>query len=229
MDDTMKVWDIRNTSGPVIAFEDLPNYDQTHCIFSPDDRFIVTGTSGSSNTESTGLLIFYDKATMSQVKQIGVQAGASVHTLMWHPKINQLVVGTSNGKVHVFYDPKLSTRGAMLGLSRRPREKDPNDYQPPRPVLVPNALPMYYETFSSKRKEAREAYNPAKSTGLTKQQIRGMGADPGAKGHAGRLGGSATQYLLKNYISYDNKRAEDPRDALLKYADEAEKDPVSLI
>ena len=44
--------------------------------------------------------------------------------LQWHPAINQIFVGCggrSTGCVRTFYDPKLSTKGALLAAGRAPR------------------------------------------------------------------------------------------------------------
>jgi hypothetical protein len=38
--------------------------------------------------------------------------------------------------------------------------------------------------------------------------------------------GSYTQYLMQNHITIDKLREADPREALLKYADEANKNPM---
>jgi WD40 repeat protein len=117
LDDTMKVWDIRNVKKPLAIFEDLQNFGDVNCITSPDGRLILTGTSVKKGA-GTGLLVFFDKTLLSRVKQIGVAQGAGVISMLWHPKINQIIVGTSDAKVHVFYDPKLSTNGALLSVSR---------------------------------------------------------------------------------------------------------------
>ena len=45
----------------------------------------------------------------------------------WSVKLNQLFVGTSTGKVHVLYDPVMSSKGIMLGLAKTPRKADPGD------------------------------------------------------------------------------------------------------
>jgi len=150
------------------------------------------------------------------VKQIGVSQGGSVTSVLWHPKINQIVVGTSNSNVHIFYDPTLSTNGALLSLVKKPREKDPNDYEPPRPILTPHALPLFYETPNSKRKAAKLRMDPRKSA-----KIEGNIVGPAPPK---RSGSSVTQYLMQNYITKDVTRDEDPREALLKFAD-ADKDP----
>ena len=44
LDDTLKIWDIRNIKQPLTVFNELPNFGQTSCIFSPDERLIITGT-----------------------------------------------------------------------------------------------------------------------------------------------------------------------------------------
>jgi hypothetical protein len=44
--------------------------------------------------------------------------------MQWHPAINQIFVGCggrSVGHVRTFYDPKLSSKGAILAASRAPR------------------------------------------------------------------------------------------------------------
>lgn len=36
------------------------------------------------------------------------------YTVLWHDKLNQMVVGMNDGSVHVFYDPAMSVRGAVM-------------------------------------------------------------------------------------------------------------------
>jgi hypothetical protein len=38
----------------------------------------------------------------------------SVICCLWHPKLNQIMVGTGNGLAKVYYNPNKSQRGAML-------------------------------------------------------------------------------------------------------------------
>jgi hypothetical protein len=47
-------------------------------------------------------------------------------------------------------------------------------------------------------------------------------------GKGGKIGASVTQHLIKNYITKDNTREEDPREAILKYAKEAEEKPYFM-
>lgn len=42
----------------------------------------------------------------------------------WHNKINQLLVGCSDGQMRILYDPKISRKGAVLAASRSGRVVD---------------------------------------------------------------------------------------------------------
>ena len=92
----------------------------------------MTGTSvrreagEGGGAEHSGLLLFYKTATLKPAHQIGFSTG-SVVAMDWSPKLNQLFVGTSTGKVHVLYDPVMSSKGIMLGLAKTPRKADPGD------------------------------------------------------------------------------------------------------
>jgi hypothetical protein len=51
---------------------------------------------------------------------------------------------TSTGKTRIFFDPRLSVKGAVITAGRNPkREKDPSDYATIGDIYTPNALPMY--------------------------------------------------------------------------------------
>lgn len=46
MDDTMKLWDMRNAKEPVNVWRDLTNLNaKTGVCISPDETLILTGTS----------------------------------------------------------------------------------------------------------------------------------------------------------------------------------------
>jgi hypothetical protein len=120
----------------------------------------------------------------------------------------------------VYYDPTLSEKGALMSVIKEPRKVDPFDYEPPRPILTPHALPQFAETLNSKRKLARERYDPRKTA---KPEPTPLEAGPGSHG---KIGNSVTQILLKNYVKRDISGDEDPRAAILKYAKEAEDNPI---
>ncbi len=56
---------------PIKVFGDLTTFGLSDAIFSPDEQFIVTGTSLSKDESSAAHLIFYDKQTLEKAKQIG--------------------------------------------------------------------------------------------------------------------------------------------------------------
>ena len=63
MDDTMKLWDIRNTRHPVHEWKDLMNFsDRTSVCISPDEKLVLTGTS-VKKSEGYGCLMAYDSST----------------------------------------------------------------------------------------------------------------------------------------------------------------------
>uniref|UniRef100_A0A672ZHJ8 WD repeat-containing protein 70 n=1 Tax=Sphaeramia orbicularis TaxID=375764 RepID=A0A672ZHJ8_9TELE len=121
-DDTLKTWDIRNFKKPVNMAAGLTNYfSVTDCCFSPDDKLLVTGTSVKKD-EGNGKLVFFDRASFQRVYEIEV-TNASVVRCLWHPKLNQIMVGTGNGLAKVYYDPVKSHRGAKLCVVKSKRKE----------------------------------------------------------------------------------------------------------
>lgn len=71
-DDTLKLWDIRNFKTSLHSFTDLYNrYSMTNCMFSPNDKMIVTGTSTKSE-EDYGRLVAYDRNTFEKITEFQV-------------------------------------------------------------------------------------------------------------------------------------------------------------
>jgi WD40 repeat protein len=67
LDDTMKLWDIRNTKEPVHFWKDLTNLSpKTNICFSPDERLVITGTSVSKGFGS-GLMMGFDAVSGEKV------------------------------------------------------------------------------------------------------------------------------------------------------------------
>ena len=120
-DDTLKLWDMKMLKTPIISINELFNrFSMTDCFFSPDDRLIGTGVSCLKG-EEFGRLLFYSKETSELKHEIKVSKGAVIRS-SWHPKLNQLLVSSSNGSVKVYYDPDLSDRGAKLCAYKQRRK-----------------------------------------------------------------------------------------------------------
>ncbi|PWN52257.1 WD40 repeat-like protein [Violaceomyces palustris] len=157
---------------------------------------------------------------------------SSVTRLRWHPKINQIFASTKKGQVHVFYDPTSSSRGALLCVGKRPKPRNPFNVDmslyetgggdvmiPSAEIITPGARSStsndLHQSQAAKKRKLEKMRQDPKASRMPQRPIQGPG-----KG--GRIGAAATQHLVQS-IWKDNSRDEDPREALLKYADEKAK------
>ena len=167
----------------------------------------------------TGLLKFYEvsSASTEPLLQMGVAPEASVTNILWHARIKQLLVGTSAGATKVLYDPAFSVKGALMSSVRVKRNTDPSDIFTAGNVGEihnPHALPMFKEEARGKRKREKDRADPKKSK---KPEMPMNGP-----GFQGRVSGNSnfTQFVMQNTVK-STMREEDPREALLKYAERA--------
>ena len=93
-----------------------------------------------------------------------------------------------------------------------------DDYEIDRPIITPHALAMYKEDKiqTNKRKQEKMRLDPVASH---RPEMRLTGP-----GRGGKVGSNLTQHVLTGVVK-DRMREEDPRAALLKYAEMTEKDP----
>lgn len=223
-DDTVRLWDIRKPKEPLKTLENIATfYDSSNVAFSPDGRFLCCGTNVPPKQEgATGTLKFFEVGTASTeaVLTMGVASEASVTHLTWHPRLKQLVCGTSMGTTKVLYDPAFSVKGALMSSNRVPRKSDPMDTALENggvgKIMNPSALPMYRDPgFVSKAKRAKQdRADPIKSK-MPERPMNGPGLQ-------GRVSGMTnfTQYVMQNKTKTDILE-EDPREAILKYAEKA--------
>ncbi|PRW20712.1 WD repeat-containing 70 [Chlorella sorokiniana] len=219
-DGSLKLWDLRKFKTPLCTADDLPcNYSMTQACYSPDEKFVLTGTSAEGK-DSSGSLVMLDAQTLEKQGEIAVDGSAVA--VQWHPRINQIFVGCGGrggGCVRTFYDPKLSSKGALAAASRAPRVEATEFMSLGAPkIYVPNALPMYREDLpgrplSKKRRAEKEAedrkYQPAPGS-----QAKGVGAG----GQLGATGGTLlTQHVLKQQGGLANAEV-DARAAFLRHA-----------
>jgi WD repeat-containing protein 70 len=151
-DHTLKLWDIRKFKQPLSEFKGLHNrFSMTDVTFSPDDRFLVTGTSTRKKTSenendptNVGAIYFFNRNNLAEPEgQVQVSDTASVIRTVWHPKLNQILCTTSNGLVKIFYDSIRSRQGALLFANRETRQKKANDFFINMNIINPHALPLY--------------------------------------------------------------------------------------
>ena len=219
-DETLKLWDIRYFKKPVhVATGLFSRFDLTECCFSPDNRMLVTGTSKGAKG-SPAHLIFYDKATFEKVSDI--EMDSHIIRTRWHPKLNQLLVGSGDGVVKVYYDPLKSVNGAKLCVVRKKSKIKKDSYVSNPHIITPYALPLFKEDRqrSIKRQNEKARKDPLKS--------KRPDLPLGMKGTGGRVtsGGSTLHSWMAQQISVKNKDDHiNPRERILRHAEESTKNP----
>ncbi|KAL4617296.1 WD repeat-containing protein 70 [Arapaima gigas] len=219
-DDTLKTWDIRNFKKPLNVALDLTSFfPMTDCSFSPDDQLLVTGTSVKKG-KGNGKLVFFSRASFQKVYEIEV-ADASAVRCLWHPKLNQIMVGTSNGLAKVYYDPVKSQRGAKLCVIKSKRKQKQAETLTQDYIITPHALPMFREARqrSTRKQLEKDRLDPVKSH-KPEPPVSG----PGRGGRVAAHGGTLSSFIVKN-IALDKTDDSNPREAILRHAKEASEDP----
>ena len=221
-DETMKLWDMRALRKPLHTFEGLfSRYDTTDATFSPDDSLIVTGESLEKGKDLANLY-FYDSKTFELINKIPVTNSHIIKTL-WHPKLNQIFVGTGEGIIKGYYDEKRSMRGAKLCIVKSYRKKKQVEVGGMVQVITPHALPMFRQEKSrSLRKQMeKDRLDPVKSRRPDLPITSGQG------GRVASSGGTLSSYVIRNLgLSKRVDDDQDPREAILKYAKDAEENPI---
>ncbi|KAI8100192.1 WD40-repeat-containing domain protein [Halteromyces radiatus] len=212
-DETVKVWDIRHTKKPVNTQYNLDIVNpEANVIFSPDERLILTGTACPKG-QGHGKLVMMDRQTL-EIRRTMHIGQSSVVKVLWHPRINQIVTGSADGNVHVFYSPEHSSRGVKMCVVKEQKKRAVDDYEINRPIITPHALPMF--------KTERVKSQKRKLSKLRKDPIASHRPDMpvGSHGVGGRVAHGQQHAIIKG-LTKDTRRDEDPRAALLKYSTEA--------
>lgn len=220
-DETLKLWDLRNFKKPLHVFDNLfSRYEQTDCCFSPDDAMVFTGESLQRNQE-VGRLIFYNTKTFEKVTEIGVSKSHVIKGI-WHAKLNQIFVSCGNGVVKCYYDQKRSLRGAKLCIVKTHRKKHSVEVVSSQQIITPHALPLFRQEKlrTSKKKMEKERLDPVKSHRPDLPITSGQG------GRVAASGSTLSSFVIRNLgLSKRVDDDQDPREAILKYAKDAEENP----
>uniref|UniRef100_A0A3B4FN05 WD repeat-containing protein 70 n=1 Tax=Pundamilia nyererei TaxID=303518 RepID=A0A3B4FN05_9CICH len=183
------------------------------------DKLLVTGTSVKKD-EGNGKLVFFDRISFQRVYEIDV-TNASVVRCLWHPKLNQIMVGTGNGLVKVYYDPVKSHRGAKLCVVKSKRKEKHAEALTQDYIITPHALPMFREARqrSTRKQLEKDRLDPKKSH-KPEPPVSG----PGRGGRVAAHGGTLSSFIVKN-IALDKTDDSNPREAILRHAKEASENP----
>ena len=217
-DHTLKLWDLRQFSKPVHTWEQLLNINlQTQVDLSPNDRYIVTGTSSIRN-EGQGHVVVYDSYDLSLVGEAAVCQG-SVGAVKWVPGLEQILTGGSDGSLNVLYSPNISKGGVIECLKRKAKVNQAFDLFLDKPIVTPYSLPQFKGNYQSKQKESdRKREDP-----LASQKPKEPIFAPNKEGKMVGLS-TVTQYVLRS-IHEKRRPDDDPREAILSYHIEAEEQP----
>jgi WD40 repeat protein len=225
-DDTIKLWDTRKFKSPITTISHpstSSQYSTTNIAFSPTGSQILTGSE-------TGHLHILNPATLRPDLVTPVTPSSALITVLWHPTLNQIITGSANGETHVLYNPATSTAGAKSVMSRAPKKRhlddDPtfttdlaNGIISQDAIIVPGASGGATVTGSSYASRHPEVGLTASGRSRDPRRPHVPVVTPFAKGNP-------DQDYVKNNIALSSLRDEDPREALLKYADKARDDPL---
>ena len=221
-DDTVKLWDTRKfklSVNTVAHSSTSAQYPTSNIRFSPDSNHVLTGSE-------TGHLHILNPATLRSELVTPVTPGSPLITVLWHPKLNQVVTGSANAETHVLYDPRSSMNGAVTVMSRAPKRRhiddDPNLTTDLAQgifndsIIVPGAPVTSKVSYASRHPEV----------GLTASGRSRDPRRPHVPAQTPFAKSNPDEGYVKSQIPLSSLRDEDPREALLKYADKAKNDPM---
>jgi hypothetical protein len=83
-------------------------------------------------------------------------ADTGITKVLWHKRINQILIGCTNGQVPIFYDPEMSSKGAILCAGREPKRRAVDDIPLGNVIITPHALPMFRDQPTPHTKRQKE-------------------------------------------------------------------------
>ncbi|KAL2124023.1 hypothetical protein VTJ04DRAFT_388 [Mycothermus thermophilus] len=217
-DGLIKLWDTRKFNKALVQVEHASTsdrYPMSNIRYSPDSRHIITGSA-------TGDLHILNPANLRPELVTPVTPGVPLISVGWHSKLNQIILGSANAETRVFFHPKLSTRGALDVMSRAPKKRHVDDD------------PSFTMDQSQLGISADAIVTPGAGGALGRKR-RGGGAAGGGSRDAYRpqvkqitpfMRSQPDEKHVEQNIPLSKMLHEDPREALLKYAEVAKKDPV---
>ncbi|KRY32895.1 WD repeat-containing protein 70 [Trichinella spiralis] len=240
MDGSLKLWDVRLLKHPLHVAEGLENmFPSTDCLFSPRNEYCLTGTTLKRQGHCVGDLVIFEKNSFKEVNRIEYPKEASiiyislgVIRVAWHPRINQIFCGTTSGKIRIYYNPKISNRGALMCISKPIKRVRATDavYEPF--IIAPNSLPprkvgrdgfeKEHYTLRQMLRAVRYAQRPPPKNRVPELPVSG----PGERGRIGAAGSTLHSFVARQMgLSRKIDDNEDPREAILKHAKAAEENP----
>ncbi|KAF7635371.1 hypothetical protein Mgra_00005191 [Meloidogyne graminicola] len=237
MDDTLKLWNLKDFKKPLKTANNLKTiFPQTDCGYSPHAEFIFTATNDKSREGGEqGTLLFFDSETLELLYKIEYENQGCIRAL-WHPKINQIFVGLSDGTCKIYYDPSISIRGAIQCIGRPVKRLREKEVVKEELILSPLTLEMFQPRGEDGEEREVTEWRLRKYLRMHNKEKRPLFRQPAAMpmsgpSTGGRIrpqGGTLHSFVAKEMGLVRNKEFiddEDIRTAILRHAEEAEKDP----
>ncbi|KAG2393422.1 hypothetical protein C9374_006953 [Naegleria lovaniensis] len=246
---SLQIFDLRAMNSPLAVCSNLPNYfENSNCVESPLGNYIACVTS-SIHEKDHGHLMIYDYKSNEMVHELDLGEGVSGIQLRWHPIINQIFVAASDHCITGYYDDvgfdlsssttcsmndsisssssstyHHSIRGLVTSMSRGIKKKNIDQAQMLQPQIIApfasgNRKPL---RKGSKKQIQQQEQQDAKYHKPTNQPPQGPG-------FGGRINDSFTHFLMKGMgVVHQNSEHENAREAILKHAEQAEKNPLFI-
>lgn len=222
-DDTIKLFDTRKFKTPVNTVEHpsiSSQYPTSNIIFAPNSSAILTGSPA-------GDLHILNPATLRPEIVTPATPASPLITLGWHSTLNQIFTGSANGQVHVLFNPRTSQKAALTILSKPPKRHHIDD----DPSITTSAEAIASDAIinpgtSGEAIQGTSYASRHPTIGLT---ASGKSRDPRRPHLPQTTPFQKTQMdaeHIKQNFPLSSMREEDPREALLKYADKAKNDPL---
>ncbi|VDN38038.1 unnamed protein product [Gongylonema pulchrum] len=246
LDGTLKLWALSAFSKPLHVLAELERllvtcettisvHFSTDCGFSPHGELVYTGISSDTDIGSDGALAFFDSTTFELVYQIKYPKISCIR-IDWQPKINQILVGLSDGTVKLYYDPMNSSRGALLCVTRPLRRARQQEVVREELVLSPLTLEMFQPRGEEGEEKEVTTWRLKKYLRMRDNKLRPdfrKPADmpmsgPSSGGRVAASGGTLHSYIAKQVGTKRNRdflADKDVRASILRHAEEAEKNP----
>jgi WD40 repeat protein len=223
-DDLIKLWDARKFKTPVVTVSHpstSDHYAMTNIKYAPNSSSIITGSA-------SGHLHVLNPGNLKAELVTPVTPGSTLITVQWHPKINQIVTGSANAEVHVLYNPNTSIRGAVDVMSRAPKKRhvddDPNFTTDQSVGISGDSIVTPGGVLTNSNSSSFSARHP--TVGLTASGRSRDPRRPQIPMVTPFMKSQPDEAHINQSIPLSSMRDEDPREALLKYADLAKKDPL---
>lgn len=223
-DGKVKVWDLRSFRAPVVERGGLElGSPHTSVIFDPfGGNSVLTCTSSLPSEEGAGIVVL-DTLSLDPIASypIGNEYSTPIR-LHWSSSTDQLFTTTRSGTLLIHHSSTRSSKGILLSLSRTPSSRSNSSLYIDPSISSVESYPIFSgnttdlasgsQSDSAKRRKLAKARKDPSQTNLPQPPISGPG-----KG--GRIGVGAMTHVVKSIVGdRTGDIGEDPREALLKYA-----------